>query len=162
MHGCVMYCRKTNEKEISKKKNDPLHPFQSHPKIAPVLIISKNRCSFSMVMSSSAGKSTERRIQKDQNILTYPIHFLPHPKTGPGTKMTQDDLKPKNVPNYNFLWSAMFSDMLHQKHWRLKLSPKQLAHYYHSIRKLKSKTRKVNRKLNTKLEGLKWLNYKIQ
>ena len=114
-----------------------------------------------MVMSSSAGKSTERRIQKDQNILTYPIHFLPHPKIGPGTKMTQDDLKPKNVPNYNLLWSAMFSDMLHQKHWRLKLSPKQLAHYYHSIRKLKSKTRKVNRKLNTKLEGLKWLNYKI-
>lgn len=65
--------------------------------------MSKNGYSFSMIMSSTVGKAMEGRFQKDQNNFTCSIYFLSHPKIVPEPKkMTQDDLKPKNVPNYNF------------------------------------------------------------
>ena len=57
-------------------------------------------------MSSTVGKAMEGRFQKDQNNFTCSIYFLPHPKIVPEPqKMTQNDLKPKNVPQ-----NTIFSD----------------------------------------------------
>lgn len=75
-----------------------------------------------------------RRKAHGKEILIYPNWFLPHPKFGPWLKMTQNDSKPKNVPSYNFWWSVMFSDMLYQQRWRMKLRPVQWARCYLNIK----------------------------
>ena len=43
-----------------------------------------------------------RRRFKNQNMLTYPINFLSHPKIAYGPIMILTDLEPENVPQWLF------------------------------------------------------------